>query len=195
MDSDNSDERFRPSNGRVSGVSAIALGVVVVGFVLADEGDLSWPAFVFGLLLVGTGWTVFLRPAVSIEGGDLVLRGMLQTVRLPLVAVEHVVVRRVLAVLAFDRRWTSPAISRGRRELRSTDRGTARDGGGGATGGAGAGDVYGVFVEERIRRAADDARAQAGPGADRGVVRREWAWLEIAWLGATGVLLLVLLLV
>ncbi len=140
-------------------------------------------------------WAAVLRPSVRIVGDELELRNMFFTQAVPLCAIEDVVVRRVLAVRAGERRFVSPAISR---TLRQSVRPKKQ---GGNAGLAPAATSYPDFVEERIRSAAQDhrdrlgirARPMTGSGEQQDpgrVVRTEPAWPE---LGALALALLVLL--
>lgn len=198
MDGDNAEERFPASGGRVVGTLALLLGVVVAVASVVDQ-PASWAGVALGSLIAAVGWTTFLRPAVAIVGDDLVLRGMVQTVRVPVAAVEEVAVRQLLAVRAGDRRFTSPAISRSRRVLQVEDRQRP------AVGDDAAREVgrnYGLYVEERIRSRAERAREALGiryasPEALALArdVRRSPAPLEIVWLVGSAVAFVVLLLV
>jgi hypothetical protein len=86
-------ERFPPTSGRVSGI----LGLVTAGIVLVlavsawDTGTALGVAIVavLGAVLV---WGALLRPALWATGRDLVMRGMFHTDRVPLAAIDRVVV-------------------------------------------------------------------------------------------------------
>jgi hypothetical protein len=172
-------ERFRPTSGRVIGVVGLVLvaAVILVGILDHDEDfpvTMIAGAVVFGALV----WSSMLRPRVWATESDLVLRNMLDTVRIPLAAIESVVVRQVLAVGAGDARYVSPAIGQTWRQTYKSTRGAARKT---------ATESYPVFVEERISQLAEDARARLGVRrySDEQValasgVRREPAWAEIA---------------
>lgn len=165
MADDNQRETFGPTSGRVVGVLGLLVGLalVVVGLVASP---VVWGLAAAGVLLAALAWTAMLRPLAGIDGDVLVLRGMLDTVRIPLAAIEEVSVRQVLAVRAGDKRYTSPAVGRTRRQMFRDDRG----GLGGASTAAGvdavrlAEESYGLFVEERIRTLATDARERQGVG-------------------------------
>lgn len=187
-------ERFRPTSGRAVGIIALvaALVVAAVGVVEHDQG---FPVpFVLGAVLVAVlAWAALLRPRVWVTSEDLVLHNMLHTARVPLAAIESVVVRQVLAVTAGERRFVSPAIGRSHRQtVHMTRRGTR----------PGPLDSYPTFVEDRITQLADDARARAGVAkrsaeqrALAGGVRRDWAWPEVVALGAAVLALVFSLLV
>ena len=182
--SDDPVERFRPTSGRVSGVLALILVAGVLLIRLLDPGSglptpVVWAAVAFGVL----AWASLLRPQVWVERDHLVLRNMLETTRVPLAAIERVVVQQVLVVNAGDRRYVSAAIGKGLRQTMKQNRGTARPT---------AVDSYPVFVEDRISQLAEDARAQHGVAlmSDEQValavgVRRGYAWLEISGLAVS----------
>jgi hypothetical protein len=173
-------ERFRPTSGRVTGVIAllVVLAVVVIG--VADRESGFPVPVVTGALVVGVlVWAATLRPRVWLTERSLVLRGMVDTVSIPLAAIEEIVVRQVLAVRAGDRRYVSPAVGRSwRQTLKSNKRDPNQVDPARAS--------YPDFVEQRIRSRADDARAKSGIArySDEQValaagIRRELAWPEI----------------
>jgi hypothetical protein len=191
MDSEPVDETFPPTGGRLSGLFALAIGALLVVLGLVD--GVSLVSVGFGLLFAALAWTSLLRPRVAIESDHLVLRNMVNTVRVPLAAVEEVVVRQVLAVRAGDKRYTSPAIGRTRRQLTKEGlRGAASNDAGSAE------PVFGVFVQDRIRQRAKEARDRAGitlASAEQDAlaerVRREPAVPEILMLAGSAVFLVV----
>lgn len=174
-------ERFRPTSGRILGFMALALAlaVVVIGVVDRESGfppSVVAAAVVFGILV----WAAMLRPKVWVTEQDLVLRNMLDTVFIPLAAIEQVVVRQVLAVRAGEKRFVSPAIGRNWRQAFRANRAARQPT---------ATESYPVFVEERIAQLAEDARAKSGVTmlSDEQLVlaegvRRAWAWPEIVGL-------------
>lgn len=184
MSEDPADETFPPTGGRVLGVVALAVGVLVAVLGLVDGDQVSLLAVGLGLLFAALAWTALLRPRVAIESDELVLRNMVDTVRVPLAAVEEVVVRQVLAVRVGDKRFTSPAVGRSRRSLgreglQSGDVAAARA----------EDQSFGLFVQERIRERAKAERDRLGvrvasPEHDALTerVRRSPAVPEIAWL-------------
>ena len=186
-------ERFETTSGRLLGTIALvlAVAVVVIGIVDRDHGyplSVVLGAVVFGILV----WAAMLRPRVWVTREHLVMRNMLHTARIPLAAIEEVAVRQVLAVSAGERRFVSPAVGRSLRQTLKTNRKTEPS----------ATESYPVFVEERISRLAEDARAQRGvrrfsdeQAALAKGVRRTWAWPEIAGLTAFGIAFLVSLFV
>ena len=159
-------------------VALVLVAAVILAGIFDHDEELPVPmiagAVVFGALV----WSSMLRPRVWVTEDDLVLRNMLDTVRIPLAAIESVVVRQVLAVGAGDSRYVSPAIGLSwRQTYKSTHDGAPRT----------ATESYPVFVEERISQLAEDARARRGVRrySDEQValasgVRRQPAWAEIA---------------
>ena len=162
----------------------------MVGLALARPDDVIAEVGVGAVLVALLAWTVTLRPRVSLVGERLELRGVVDTVEIPLAAIEELSVRQMLALRAGDKRYTSTAVGRTRRQLvkaknepdqvpdPDTDPHSRV-----------AAPSYAQFVEERIRQRMDDARAAAGIrrgspeqvalGAD---VRRRLAWPEIVGL-------------
>ena len=57
-------------------------------------------------------WASMLRPALWVAGEHLVMRNMLETVHVPLAAIEQLAVRQVLAVRAGDKRYVSTVVGR-----------------------------------------------------------------------------------
>lgn len=184
-------ERFTVWGSRIMG--AIGLTVVAVVLVLGVVGGSDgYPAPIYPVLgLVGLMfWTMLVRPAVAVVDDRLVLRNPFTTVRLPLAAIEQVVVRQWLAVRVGDRRFTNSGVGRSYRQAMRDDR---------------KGDVsgldianlsYGAIIERRIDKRAEDARTQQGialysdeQAALAADVRREPARIEI---GLLAVLLLAL---
>ena len=190
-------ERFPATTGRLGGTVVAALGLALLALAVAEH-DEAWAvtAGLAGVLVAGLAWASMLRPALGVDGDALVMRGMVDTVRIPLAAIEQVVVRQVLAVRAGDRRYVSPAVGKSRRAVVRGD----RHGGPAIQPGR---DIDPAdFVEERIRRLAEDARTargirlmsdeQVALGRD---VRRRWDWPVLALLAVPAVLLAVSLLV
>ncbi len=177
-------ERFVPTSGRILGVLALTLvaGVVLIRVLDRDSGlptPVVWATLALGVL----AWSTMLRPRVWVTGDDLVLRNMLDTTRVPLAAIERVIVQQTLVVNAGEKRFVSPAIGKSWRQTIKQNRAASRPT---------ALDSYPVFVEERISQLAEDARAQRGIthlsdeqlalAAD---VRRDYAWLEISGLAVS----------
>ncbi len=177
-------ERFTSWSSRTLGGVGVALVILVVVLGIPGIGDAHHPAVYACCGLVGVlTWIALIRPAVAVVGDRLVLHSPLSTVRVPLAAIEQVVVRQWLTVLAGDRRFTSSGVGRSSRQsLRDDQRGDV-------TGAEIARLSYGAIVERRIDKLADEARMLqkvARYSDEQQVlvdgVRREWAWVEIGLL-------------
>lgn len=199
LSSDDEVERFHATTGRVTGWMTVVLAasVALTGVVYLDNGFPLW--LVSSAALVGVlAWAAMLRPALWVRDDRLVMRNMLETIQIRLVAVEELAVRQVLAVRAADRRWVSTAVGRSlRKTMGSGRRSTAVLDGKAATS-----VKYVDFVEERLHLLINDARTAAGirPGSPEQLavpdaVRREPAWGPIALIAVAAVALLVTLLV
>jgi hypothetical protein len=185
-------ERFRPTSGRFTGIVLVVGALSLAVLSVVDDDAVIPEVGVAALFVAVLGWVVTLRPRVSLVGDDLELRGMLDSVAIPLAAVEELAVRQVLAVRAGDRRFTSPALGRSLRSLVKANRPSeVPDDAGPAKVWS---ESYPEYVEERIRQRVDDAVARAGirRGSDDQValacgVRRRAAWPEIIALVGTAV--------
>jgi hypothetical protein len=189
------DEQFTVWSSRVLGVLGLALvaAFLVLG-VTGLGGDYDPAAYAIGGLVGALIWVTVLRPAVAIAGDRLVLRNAFSTVRIPLAAIEQIAVRRWLAVLVGDRRFTNAGISRTRRQ------GVRDDQHGDVTGMEISRLSYGAIVERRIQKRAEDARTTQGVAlysdeqeALAGDVRRDWAWPEIVVVAVLAVAVVVTL--
>lgn len=176
-------ERFPATGGRVVGTLIVVMsaGVLVLAVAERDEPwslSLGLAALAFAAL----AWASMLRPALAVDDDRLVMRNMVDTVEVPLAAIEQVAVRQVLAVRAGERRYVSPVIGKTRRRITRTER---------AAGGQRPveGEIgYADFVEERISSLAEQARAERGVAlmSDEQLalaaaeVRRRWDWPVIA---------------
>ena len=171
-------EQFHANTGRGMGYLGLVVGAVVfLGGLMARD----LPVAIAGLLLALLVWMAMLRPAVGRVGELLVLRSMVETVDIPLAAVQSAVVRQFLVVRVGPHRFICPAIGQSRRQIMRADqaKGAPPD----------PLEVYPVFVEQRIVQLADDARAELGIEERSeeeyelaGRVRRHPAWPEIAGL-------------
>jgi hypothetical protein len=187
-------ERFRPTSGRFTGIVLLVSSSAVVVLALVRPDHVLPEVGVGAVFTAILAWTVALRPRVSLVGDSLELRGPVDTVAIPLAAVEQVAVRQLLVVRAGDKRYTSTALSRPRRQLLKAKAGGERVAGPDTDPLATvATPSYPVFVEDRIRQRMDDARAAAGirrgspeqEALAAGVQRRP-AWPEIVGLAASG---------
>ncbi|UMG93287.1 hypothetical protein [Nocardioides sp. TF02-7] len=185
-------ERFSSTGSQVLGwigLAAVAVAVVL-GIVDRDLGYAAWAWPLCGLVAVVL-WVALVRPSVTVERERLVLRNMLETVTIPMAAIEQVGVGQMIAVRVGDKRYTGTGISRSRRQSRK-DSGRGED------------DLAnlspGGLLESRIGRLAEDARAVRGvrlmsdeQAALAAEVRREPARVEIALLAVLAVAFVVAL--
>jgi hypothetical protein len=149
---------------------------------------------------------------VTVADHTLVLRNMLETIRIPLAAIDEVAVRQVLVVIVGEKRYVSSGVGRSVRQAIQASR---DDGGLKATGpalgpslGADApsdvqpGMPYADFVEYRLQDLVDEDRRRRGvrryseeAAALAGEVERDPAWPEIIALAlSSAVLVLAILL-
>ncbi len=171
-------QRYSQTSGRVLGVIGVVAAAVTAAMVLRSE-EPSYATVAFCVFFGALAWAALLRPRLELGRSDLVLRNMLSTDTVPLAAVESVTVRQVLVVFAGDRRFTSPAVGRTRRQLvKDNFRGSGR-GHGGMMGMLPAfpsspekpdnpKSSFGLFVEERVRSRVADALAREGIKARSG---------------------------
>lgn len=186
--------RFRPTGGRVMGSLAVIAALVVVAIAFSDPGVVPLPVVAGAVLLGVLGWASMLWPRVSVTAEDLVLRTMVEHQRLPLAAIEDLVVRQVLAVRVGDKRFVSTAIGKSWRRAMAGDRqGPSKDADKPITEVA-----YADYVEQEIRKRMEQARAEAGVGllsdeqlALAAGVRREPAWLPIGLMTVAALALVV----
>ena len=176
-------ENFRPTSGRIMGVIALAMvaAVVLIGLLDREQGFppvVMWAALCVGVVV----WAAMLRPRLWVTTSDVVMRNMFSTVWVPLVAVEQVVVRQVVALKAGDQRFVSPSVGKSWRQTLKSSKEPK----------PGATQSYPAFVEERLHQLTEEARAKAGVKllSDEQLaladgVRRSWAWPEIAVLVVT----------
>jgi hypothetical protein len=155
-------EKFRPTNSRVFGVLAVLAGAVIPVLWVVDRGAgipgwLVWASVLFGVLSFGS----MLLPAIWLTPEHLVLRNMLESVSIPLVAVEQVAVRQVTAVLAGEKRYVSPAVGRSWRQALRSGRPAETDPT--ALPPANPHDIaYADFVQRRIYERAAEERQRLG---------------------------------
>lgn len=208
-------ERFSPTSGRLSGVIALLIcgSIVVLGLFFDGSGVAPWAtaAAAFGGVV---SWVALLRPGLGVTDRSLVLRNMLETVSIPLPAIDSVAVQQVTAIGVGDKRYVSAAIGRSRRAVREDTRAPSGKTSRSRFGGVGFGVLsfnveepsstgrrthvpraaqsYGYFVQERILRAVADAKVR--PATDEEVERRP-AWIEIGLLVVTALATVMLIVV
>jgi hypothetical protein len=167
-------ERFHATNGRVSGYLGLASAAVVLTLAITSWDAERAPAIALAALLAALlVWVALLRPALWAGRDHLVMRSMFHTDHVPLAAITRVAVGQVLAVVADDKRYTSPVVGYSARQTLRARAGAARD-----RPAPTALDTYQVFVEERITHLARERRELAGDADQR--VRRTFAWPELA---------------
>ncbi|MGZ8744937.1 MAG: hypothetical protein ACXWXO_18630 [Nocardioides sp.] len=186
-------EKFHPTSGRITGFLALAMVVAIVAIGLLDQEQGFPPSVMWAAIVVGVVvWSAMLRPRLWVTSSDVVMRNMFSTVWVPLVAIEQIIVRQVVALRAGDKRYVSPAVGKSWRQTLKSSKEPK----------PGATQSYPAFVEERLSQLAEEARAKAGVKlmSDEQLVaaagvRRSWAWPELAALAATLIGFVVTLLV
>jgi hypothetical protein len=208
-------QRFRATNGRVTGVLGLVLCAVgAVAFATSGSAHLAVSGLLgcaFAAVLV---WAAMLRPQVSASGDQLTMRTLFENVTIPLASIDTVVVRRYLLVRSGGNKYICPAIGR---SLRKTVRTEMKWKGGPqmlAPGGqveARMGQLqteatthdldYADFVEQQITALAGNDRARRGiePRSEEeydlgSQATRRTAWLVVVALAALGVAFVVSLL-
>lgn len=184
-------EWFKPTSGRITGVLALIGAAVAVVLAVLDRDQAHALPLALGAVFVGvTAWAAMLRPGLAVSPSTLVLRNMLETVHVPLVAIEEMVVRQVLAVRAGGRRYVSPAIGKSWRKALTASKAAAEPA---RTPEQALSGSYADFVEARVRHLCEEARTREGVRrgspeqlARAGDVRREPAWVEIGLLSVSG---------
>jgi hypothetical protein len=110
-------ERFSPTSGRIPGILGllVAAGVVVLWVWRPDDvaPAVAAVAAVAGVIC----WAALLRPRVSASAETLYLRNMLETVEVPLAAVDELVLRQVLVLRVGEKKIVSPAVGRKLRKV------------------------------------------------------------------------------
>ena len=193
---ESAEERFPPSgSSRLLGVLSLVVLVAFLGWSLVTSVSL---VVILGTVVVAAlVWAYNVRPSLRITGETLVLRNPLQTITIPVIAIEYVRVTFYVVVRIGDQRFTCPAISRSRRKMTTPTAGMIS----GAEAGPLGGEVYPDLVEAKITQRARELRTSRGVElftpehetyADQ--VVRTWAWPEIAVLVISGVALVVVVL-
>jgi hypothetical protein len=193
-------ERFA-GGGRVTGVIGLVVAAGIVVLAALDPAGIPLPVVAGGVVAAVLIWSTMLKPQVSVADGRLVLRNTLETIRIPLAAIEELAVRQVLVVRVGEKRYVSPGVGRSVRQAITASRSDGPTAtkpalgpalGGGTPSQVDAGIAYADYVEHRIkdlaqldrerrgiRRYSDEAEALASE------VRREPAFVEIVALVAS----------
>jgi hypothetical protein len=176
-------ERFDPTSGRVTALLVLVLAGVVVVAGTVDAGSVPLPVLAGAVLAAVLAWASMLRPALWATTEHLVMRNMLETVHVPLAAIEQLAVRQVLALKAGEKRYVSTVVGRPLRKAMRTGR-SGRAPVGDSTPAPGL--PYADFVEQRLHQLMEEARTAAGVDslsdeqlALAAGVRREPAWVPI----------------
>jgi hypothetical protein len=204
-------QRFRPTNGRVTGILGIVVCVAVaVALAVSEPPHVAVPGVLACAFVAVLVWLAMLRPSVSASDTELRLRTLFETVTIPLASVETVVVRRYLLVRSGGEKYICPAISRSlRKTVRAEMRWKPQQMLSPSASVESLGDglttrptvsqqeqdlAYADFVEQRIQQLADNDRSRLGIEArseeeyalGERVVRRV-AWAELGLLAALAV--------
>lgn len=110
-------ESFASTGGRIIGILGLVMAAGFAGLWLADRDGVPAAVGAGALVAAVLAWVSQLRPRVSASRETLHLRNMLETVHVPLAAVDELVVRQVLAVRVGRRRFVSPAVGRKLRKV------------------------------------------------------------------------------
>jgi len=179
-------ERFAPTNGRFSGLVGLGFAAVVLVFsVAARDPDRPLGVALLAVLAGLLSWAVLLRPALWTTASDLVMRGVLRTVRIPFVLIDEVTVTQVLTVSARGKRYVSPIIGYSARQLvKGMGKGESRRSGRlPVDEPKPAVHSEQTIVVDRLNQLARDSRAGlGGTTGSLGQVTRSYAWPEIAGL-------------
>lgn len=200
-------ERFQPTSGRFIGYAGLVVIAGLLVFLVVSEHTVAGLRIGAGLLFAAVlVWATQLRPRAVAYRDTVLLRNSFRDALVPLAVVDDVSVRRMLNVWVGERRYVCIGIGSSLRKMvKSRSRGpstilgwdkleryteestplrpdqTAMD--------------YATFVETRLQALVDEAKRRTSP-EDAAVEqpRETWAWPEIAGLVATGLALVVTLL-
>lgn len=111
-------ERFAASSGRILGWVVVVIGLAVtVGAVLDLNRETTDVVAALGLVLAAFGWASMVHPGIWVTRDDLVMRGMVSTVHIPLAGIESYAVRQYVVVHAGDKKYVSSVLGKKRRSL------------------------------------------------------------------------------
>lgn len=190
-------ERFAPTSGLFLGWTGLVCAAVAIGWVLLAVHTVTG-------LRVALGAAVFavvvhvtqIRPRAAAYADHLLLRNSLRDTRVPLVAIDEVVVGTALQIWTGDERHVCIGIGKSPRdELKALKRRRVQQVGPSrfqefkaqaeVAGLDERAMTYQTFVETRIVELVEAARKQPGADQQSRSVRRAWAWPEVAALGVT----------
>jgi hypothetical protein len=193
-------EHFAPTTGRITGVLGVLLAAAVLVAGVVRPGDVAAPVMAAAALGGTLAWAALLRPRVSVSPSTLYLRNMVETIEVPLPAVEELAIRQVLAVRVGEKRYVCPGLGRKLRKMVKKPRTGSMflpdipetiDDGERSSSTHTAKQMKSVdyidHVETRLRHLIGEARGTAATAE----VRRVPAWPEIAALAASSAALLV----
>lgn len=180
-------ERYS-SGGLVPGVIGLVLVAGTLGYGLfePEAGFAPW-AYPLCLLAGAAVWVVMVRPALRLHAGEVELRNILDTHRVPYALITSVDIGHVTVVHAGDERYVGSGFGRSRRTMRRDK--------------AAPGDTplekrsVAWLIENRIQRRSQEARNAAAWAGETPPVRHQWAWVEIGVLATLAVATLVAALV
>jgi hypothetical protein len=106
-------ERFTPTSGLLAGWSGLAIGVLVVGYVVLAEHSVLGLRVALGAVFAGVlVWCTQLRPRVTAYQDALTLHGTVSDVAVPYLAVDEVTMGQTLNVWAGGRRYVCVGIGK-----------------------------------------------------------------------------------
>lgn len=193
-------ERFKPTNGMITGYAALALCAFAVVYVAVSAHTATGASVALGFALAGcVSWVALLRPRAVAYSDVLRLKNSLVDVEVPLALIDAVTVRQTLNVWVGDHRYVCVGIGRSRRSMHKRNRP------GGITMLLGMGRVqdfvqksdraashegsmlYETYVVTRIEDLVEAARKDLGGAAPSDHVRHLPAWPEIVALAVLAV--------
>jgi hypothetical protein len=200
-------ERFRPTSGRLLGLTGVVVCALLLVYVALTVPSLTGLRVGLALAFVGVLiWTTQLRPRATAYRSRLVLRNSFRDTTVPLHAVEDLNVRRMLNVWVAGERYVCIGIGRSLRSIVKrkpsgpasllgfdkvesySDTATPPRPDQSAM-------SYADFVETRLTALVEEARRRSSAaGGTTEPPRHSWAWPEIGLLAVTGAAFVVSLL-
>jgi len=193
-------ERFKPTNGMITGYAALVLCGFAVVYVAVSAHSVTGLRVALGFALAGcVAWVSLLRPRAAAYSDVLRLRNSLVDVDIPFALIDAVTVRQTLNVWVGEHRYVCVGIGRTRRSMfkrnrrggipmllgmdrlqdfvQKSDRPATDQ----------TAMLYETHVVTRIETLVADARARLACGTPTGRIRHLPAWPEIAALAALAV--------